>query len=662
MSTPYTEDGKVRPEELMLSDGIRMSDKEIRVVSDVYTDFYTWRSYRSGMILMFQGYNFEQYLQTSRELFWNSFNTPSQDLQRLDLQFAIPFARKESLDFLARLVSLNIKPKIGGDEVNALSIKMLQGMYNNFSFKNNERVEKFWELLYGIVNGTVCSYIGYNNNELTRRYLDSYSPETGAFTIREKKQKYWNDVTKEIVPLEDIFLPKIYERNFQKQGKVLWRNLMTPEDFHAEYGKYPMSKYVFPGVRIAEDSLFFRLLGGSGTSSVNKIEVMKKYDWITDEYKLVAGGLVLNKLGKGSEMQVPPLPFDHKMGPFSWGIMGALDEKLAYGLSTPFLVRQPHKILNTSFTMMVERELRSIDPPILTSDIEAPALIFGQNKVIPVGDVNAYKELNIKDPSSQYFSMMNSLQSNMTGQAQGGDANVVPSVQPKSAKEVSQNAILQQQAISNATTMYYDIIRQQVMLILKTALQFYGAEKYRASDKRVFRTMIAENQPLTQGGIGDLEIRFVKTTSDPDELFKEAIRKSVERGKTTEIIEMPVDFIQNLDFLVNNIDLEPDQTSELEMAAFVENVIQPMINVYVPAGVADISKVMARHLEKMQENISDYAPESVVAQMNGKGSAQNGGVPEGVQMNNNGSQFQNMLQSIRGTRFGSQNSKPIPQS
>ena len=928
---------QIRPEDKMIEDGIKVSDKEIRAVGDVYQHYYKWRSYRSGLVRMFQNYNFEEYLKTSRELFWNSVETGSTDLQPLGLNFSIGFARKESMDFLAKLTSLRVKPKLTGDDLESIGVKMLQGMYKKWAFHNNEKVETFFELLYGIVNGTVCSYIGFNNEERQQRYLSSYNGETGDYKIRTEKNKPWNDVTKEVVPIENIYLPKIFERNLQKQGKMIWREQLDTWDFHEQYDKYPMAKYVLPGMRIAEDSLYFRLLGGTGTSTANKIEVMKFYDWMKDEYIIIAGGVVLNKLGKGDNIEFAPMPFEHKMAPFTWGILNPLDEKLAYGLSTPFLVKDPHKILNTSYcvtpdtkiltrdlrwveagtlkigdelvgfeeqgkenkdkktgrgsrrqrhyedatvtntgrevapvykvtledgtelkctgnhrwltwnwkghevdwvrademtklmekrpngvylpryfdvikqdfsyesgylsglfdgegslalgisgdkvsrgvqfvfsqqdndamkngikflekkgysvvvnarkpqredlescnqiyvrggfwevmrflmetrperiinkrwgskkisdmilqkkslvkvvsaeyigeqeiitlesssktyiaegfgahnTMMVERELRAIDPPILTSDIESPELIFGQHKVIPVNDVNAYKDFQLREPSSQFFTMQNSLQGLMSSHAQGGDARIVPSRQPDSARAVMEDSELQKQNTSNALAMYYNILRQRILLVLKTALQFYPLEKYEA-DKRIFKSITVPDMALSQGGIGNMEIRFVKEKQSDYDMMIEAIKKSAENGKPTEIVEVPIESIKNLEFMINEVELEPEISSDLELRNFVENVITPMIQIYTPMGLADPAKVMLRHLEKMKESPSDFLKDqSQVAQQAAPSQAQPTGMESMMGGQAGNSAFAgNMKQMTTGIKFGANQSGPLP--
>ena len=649
----------------------QVSQKELEEVGDTFTKFYKWKAYRAGLIKHFQNHAFEEMLIASRQLFWNSMTTESSDLRALGLDFSIPYARKETMDFLGRITSLNIKPRICGDELDALGMKMLNGMYNNWRFHSNDKVEKFWEMLYGLVNGTVCSYVGYMNTPMQRRYLRSYDAEKGTFQIEEKKQIYWNDVWKEIVPIEDIYLPKIYERNIQKQGKLIWKTQMDEADFHSEFDKiYPNAKFAVAGNRIAEDSLYYRLLGGSGTTSYNKIEILREYDWLEDKFKMIASGILLNPLGTNENPTIAPMPFDHKMAPFTWGITSPLDEKIAYGLPTPFLIKDPHKILNVGMTLMVEREFRAVDPVILSSDIESPEFIYGQHKVLNVNDVTAYKEFKLSEPSNQYFAMLNSLQSNMTAMAKGGDTDVVPSRQPVSASEINDNSNQQQESMANTVVMYYDLIRQEILLVLKTMAQFYTLDKYERSDERIYRTMLVPDSPLTLGGTGDMKIRIVKNKKSDIELWLEGIRESALQGRETEIVEVPISFIQNIEFEITKIDLEPDTNDQVELASFVANVITPMINTYIPAGVADIHKTFLRHMEKLGEYPADFSADQntklptapAAPGMPGVAVGTGGGTPAPTPSASQAgipSVAGNHLQSVIGTKFGSRNNRGL---
>lgn len=633
-----------------------VTDKELDVVNTAYYDFIKWRALREGNIQQFQGNSAESYWRKSRQLFWNSVTTPSEDLRELGLEFSIPFVRKEVMDFLARLSSQNYKPRLNGEGLDVYGIKVLQGMLDKWRFHSNDKVEKFFDLLYGQVNGTLCKFVGYNDSKLTYRYLTSYKSETD-FTIKEEDKAYWDDVWTEIVPIEDIYLPKIWERNIQKQGRVIWKTEMDWKDFKAEFKSFDNAEYVYPGNQFAENSLYYRLLSGAQITSSDRVQVLKRWDIFKDEYVVIANGVWLNPIGKGAKQEIAPNPFDHKMMPFTWGIAEPIDEKFAYGLALPFKIKDTHKLRNMSLTMMVEREFRAIDPPILSSDFEAPKLIYGQHKVIPVNDVNAYKELRLQDASPQFSNMMGELGGIMSSLSQGGPSGG-SSHQPRSAREMAQLAQIRQEAMANSTTMYYDLIRQETLLMLRTALQFYPLKKYGKQKGNILRALTLPNYPLVSGGSGTLEVRFTKQKSNEFALWLESINRGSVNGNQYEIIEAPLDLIEHLEFEITSIDLEPEQSDDMKKATFFEQVIQPMLQLYVPMGIADAGKVFLRHLEKMGEHPADFVSTQMLPQlMQSWKDAKNVTVtaPQAKQ----GATTGNLMQSATGMKNGPQGGAPV---
>ncbi len=645
----FSDDGKIRPENYL-----KPSDKELAEVAEYYTGFFKARNDRSGNLKQFKNHTFEDFLKKSRELFWNANVTDSEDLKELDLEFSLPFTRKEVMEFLSKIVSQNISPKLSGEGIGIHGVKVLQGLYKKWRLKSNDKVEKFWETLYSIVNGTVCLHVGFNGQENKRRYLRAYDSKTGEYSIDEITTKLFDDVFSEVVPIEEMYLSKIWERNIQKQGITYRLQEMTFADFKAsDLAKYSRAGFVQPGNMISEQSLYFTLLGGSGIISSDRVQILRPIDTNKDKAPIIANGIVINALGKGDSYACPPNPFHHKMQPYVWSVHEPIDNNFAYGLSTPFKLLSLDKLENTSFTMMVERELRAIDPPVLTSDFEAPQIIFGQKKVIPVNDVNAYKDFQINEASGAYFTMMNSLQGLMSSFAQGGSSAVAPSKQPKSAREVIALDALRQQSLGNALITYYDMVRQELLLVLKTALQFYSSGKY--DEAGLYRTINVPNFPLTTGGVGNLEIRVVNEPQHGLALYFEAVKKSVDNGKPTEIIEIPVSILQNLEFYIDDIKLEPEKATELERASYFEQVLSPILNVFVPAGVADLGKTYLRFLEKMGEHPSDYSNDQTITQLGYGGkefklpvTGEVGG-RQGM-----GNQMGNVLQQQTGAIFGGQ--------
>jgi hypothetical protein len=217
--------------------------------------------------------------------------------------------------------------------------------------------------------------------------------------------------------------------------------------------------------------------------------------------------------------------------------------------------------------------------------------------------------------SSSFFNMVNSLQGLMTAQAQGGIQQLAPTKQPKSSREVQQMQLIKQQALGNSLLMYYNMLRQEMLLVLKTALQFYPTNKYKDSEERIVRAIKIPNTSLVGGGMGTLQVRLVKSKQDDLITFFEAIEESIKNGKMTEIIEAPIDVIRDLEFMIHEIKIAPAQTSEMERATWMEQVFTPAIQTFVPAGLADISKVYLRWLEKNGEHPADFTSDKLMPQL-----------------------------------------------
>lgn len=631
-------------------DKYKPSEAARKVIQQGYTNFYEARDERSRAFEQIQGYTLEEYWTESRQLFWNSKITKSEDLEALGLDFSLPFTRKEVMDFVGRLTSMNMVPVIGGDGAGMHAVRLLTALDRKWRTKSIDRVEKFWQLLSGVVNGTTCIYVGFQGTEREFRYLTSIQKD-GTPTFETKKVKKWNDVITENVPLEEMYLRKIWERDIQKQGGTIRKQEMTRDQFDAAFPQalYPNAQYVALGTEIAEDSLFHKLLGGSTILTRSKVQVLTIFDTHKDQHIILANGVWLNPVGND---EIRPNPFAHKMQPYVWAQNEAIDDRFAYGLSLPFKIKDPHKILNTSYTMMVERELREMDPPILSSDFEAPDLIFGQKRVIPVNDVNAYKEMEIKPTSGSYQNFMNSMQGQMTSFANGGFSQMAPSKQPRAAREIVALENLKQQSLGNALVMYYNMIHQELYLRLKTMLQFYSLEKYSNATDSVLRMFTVGEMPLSTGGVGNVDVRLVRETSDPMKLYFEAVQRSIQTGKKTEIMEASIEFIENLEFFIDTVKLEPEKPSELERSLYVEQVLTPMLKTFIPAGIGDIGKTYLRWLEKMGETPTDYTADSTLQGLMG------GRAPA---MPPTGNQTGNMMQSQRGMMFGGQSSLPVPQ-
>jgi len=214
--------------------------------------------------------------------------------------------------------------------------------------------------------------------------------------------------------------------------------------------------------------------------------------------------------------------------------------------------------------------------------------------------------------------------------------------------------------------MYYNMLRQEMTLMLKTAVQFYPTNKYAKINNRIVRAIKIPDTSLTTGGVGNLNVRFVHKKQDDLITYFESVEKSLQDGRQTEIIECPIEVLQDLDFIIHEIELKPAKASEIEKAAWMEQMFTPMMQYFVPMGIADPAKVYLQLLEKYGEHPADYTSDKVLPQLMATwGNEMNFQMPDpkkpdSMKQGALGPQTGNLNQSNTGTRFGGQGGAPIP--
>jgi hypothetical protein len=200
--------------------------------------------------------------------------------------------------------------------------------------------------------------------------------------------------------------------------------------------------------------------------------------------------------------------------------------------------------------------------------------------------------------------------------------------------------------------MVWDLLYQEIELILKTALQFYPLKKHKqilptGIVKEIYKLISVENTALPQGGLGDLEVRIVEKPSFWQELALEVATRQKFSRKLLDVIEITPEELQKLDFVITNIQLEQENPPVIEQALFKEKIafiFQAFGQMISP------EKAILRTMEILRENPSDWIRDDILAKI--------------VQLEREESQpintpnlmtlptTQNLLQSLRGMQWG----------
>ena len=390
---------------------------------------------------------------------------------------------------------------------------------------------------------------------------------------------------------------------------------MKWSDFKNVFAGYSLSKYVFPGMQFADQSIFAQFLAYDVRGS-DFVEVIKYFNAPKDRYMIIANGVLLNPIkekGKDDEI-LSPLPWNHKNLPFAKTVFEPLDANFFYGMPLPQKVKSPQEALNKLWELALDRETRSVAAPIITTDPNAnEGLEFKAGRIYGVGvPVDEYKELSVAPISSSYWNMMGSLQNLMQRTGAGGISLTGKGKQPTSATEKAAD----QQAQAESSGLYYlfyqDLLEQTSWLVIQNMIQFYTAHKVEdmVGSKKFHKVLSLTEMQLAQGGMGNMEVRISDKPSTNDELKEESWFRSMMHKERVEIIECTPKMLQELKFDIK-IDFEQENTPESEQALFT-NWANWLMQTFYPLGLVDPKKILFRATEIKGELASDYIPDQMI--------------------------------------------------
>ena len=599
---------------ILLEDFYKPSRDIQSAIFDVYEKFIRWRSLREQTYKQFNGFQLTDWLQESREKFWG-YLPVSYDLDVP--QFFFPETRNQIVAILAKIASLRMKPRFEGVEnFDIIKATILKDFFEYWKRISNKKITNFWSFLYNIINGTVIEFVGYKSKKKTVKDITKYDAFTGLTEWKEREEET-SEVTETICNLEDIYIPKLWEPDIQKQQELIWRTLYKWRDFKNAFSGYELAEVVVPGMQFADQSIFSQFLAYDVKGS-DFVEVIRYFDAAKDRYMIIANGVLLNPIkekGKKDEI-VSPLPWNHKKLPFAKSIFEPLDASFFYGMSLCQKVKTPQEALNKMWELLLERETRSVSAPIITTDPNVElGLEFKAGRIYQVGtDVNQYKELNISPSTSSYWNLLTSLQGIINRTGSGTLSSVMPGRQPRSATEKAAEFQREKEATGLYYLFYEDLMEQVSWIAIQNMIQFYTAQKTERilGEKKFHKILNMIDVQLARGGMGNRYIRITDTPSSSKELSDEAWYRSMFKKERAEIIEVSPKALRQMKFDIK-IDFEPENSPDSEKALFID-FSKMLIGLFGPYGLIDPKKMLFRIVEKFDENIADFIPDNLISE------------------------------------------------
>lgn len=557
---------------------------------------------------------------TSWQTRYNGFSPTNEDLIFLN------FTRNMVIGYLSN-VAIN-RPEIKITSINkdgVINKALAEVMHdvNKATLINENGDRKFFNVAFAsTVKGTGISYEGYKRCVLKDKEVIDFDPTTGDYKTEKQERVTFDDVYQEEVPVENLIIMDPYEPDIQKQPALIWRKLMDVEDFQEEFGHYDEIDQVQVGVQFGNAQTQFY---GNNTNNIQlqqyQVEVLRFYHRVMNRHIIIAGGVPIYD---------GPLPFRHRLYPFSKVIFEPATTIFFWGIGMPDKVQGEQDSLNSNINMMDEKTLYSLKPFILSSDddlSDQEEVQIGQiKKVTNIEKYKIHQMPGVNAGESNYFNQIQQIMKETAGVYGGASAFT------KNGGKLDTRQVMLQQQEANArmsfsSSFLEDYEAERTKQRLFNIMQFYPVpriEKYGGVNGKTFTRLIYKNVqvPAEINGQPGTKSIYFQNAPTPEE--REMTYRKMERAE--DVAAMTGDSVraQMVDAAVFNdysFDVKCTRNSSwmknqaleqqvrLEYAQYILNFVMQASSLGTPLNV-DLNKVLEYVNESFDVPFADFQSEA----------------------------------------------------
>lgn len=533
-----------------------------------------------------------------------------------------------------------------------ISENLLKHSYN----QENVQEDLFFLAWSNVGHGTVLSYEGFDKQMFTKKRIKSFDLVTGDVDEEIIERASEGEPVSYEISLMNLLIGNFYVRDVQKQPEIILEKFYADKErFDADWGQYPNAKKVknLSDLKTSDNDTYFHQNWSEACENGKGYYVclyMNRYrNSGSGLYRIVANGVELFN-GPMPWRAVSRRDFGRPVYPIAKTIYEPFaNTDFFYGNSQPNSAMGEGDVLNTLYNSSLDKQYRSMVPPILVGMVNKDMLdledevVAGDTKIY-VEDINQVKQMEIRGISDSDVKMIDLI-------SRGLDLTTLdPQQQGVPQKYVTARAAVaadeRARQLKGIFTMFMESLwLQKMRLRLPNIILSYTQPKLvevigeEGAIKLVekYRQFNVENTSLSDGSKGTLGIRFMKR----DEIMsdKKAMRLDVEaeeeraaqEGKAFEKVVLPFGWLDHLSFDIEIIPETLWQSSQsLVMAMVVEKVT--IVNKLFPEYYASNKELFFRDLVKAygdDVNRYDLPPTMDFAQEQGlemaKGMAGKGG-------------------------------------
>jgi len=557
------------------------SDKERKVIGDVFEMFRNSATDRNRNFEYFDGSNLIQYIEDSVKRFTTNYDS-REDIEDWQARINDPFTRNKVLTILGKVNSVlpiaSFKGR-GSEDVRKASI--LNSLYEYAEDVDDYDELMLFVLLEAIVKGTAIGYEGVSYKKKKLREVHGVGDNLKITTQTEITTK----LPGILIPLEEFYPSSVSIRNIKSMPYCFWRKEIPYSSFIEEWREFKQSKFVSPFSHYeGDEERPYYLDYISGEVAEGNVELIRFYDKDHDEYVILANGVWLNPIG--NEV-ISPLPFNHKDLPF-WDIKFDFFGDFFYGKSLPDRLKSMQDVLNVMTNMLLDQSFLTVFPPILTNGydtIEEDYLRPGRRTPIDTQGLpisQAFAKLDLGTPSGWHQYILEYTRKIMEeasiDQVSSGQAGV-------GGRTTAQEIRVAAEGVASVLSLFGRMVNYGIKrkALLKTAniLQFWTNKKTPVIRKlmggaktfdKVFNTFKVGNTTLSDGKRGTKIIELYGNRSDIPTKVELQARGMVDTsaaGKNVEIIALPGEYLRDFQF-----DVELVSNPKKEMSQDIEKALQ----------------------------------------------------------------------------------------
>lgn len=486
-----------------------------------------------------------------------SYNPPKEDWQS---NLSAPTIRDKQVKMLASFSMQvpDMDTKVFGDDMNidinrAETAKwLIKGSYLQ---EQNIVIQNFWEAWECASHGTTIVYEGYLKTKYKQKSIKTYDNVTGKIEVGEREVTVDDKCISFIVPITEFYMRSAYVPDIQDQADMAWVRYVDKDIFDYEFGQYDNAEFVHEKgwfVDADTDTFYYRNKWANRVVKDNQVEVIRYYNRLTDEYIIIANGVVL---------LIAPLLWavnGVKQFPFAKTIWQPFSNiKFFYGNSFPNLMSGQADVYDTLLNTMLDKQYRSMVPGMLIGRVNQDALdledlyITGTTR-ISVEDVSQVKPIPVAGVDNGDVMMLKIIASSLDESS--------PSLPTMMANKqaTAREIVLADEKLKELKNIHFemmtDLWRQKYTLRFANIQINYPQPRTTVEggkDVTIYRTFIIENATLNnisgETGILAVQFRNVKPQEKMDAQKEISIEeeKMKLQGINYKKIIVPTDYFDN---------------------------------------------------------------------------------------------------------------------